>query len=224
MTSRSVNLWPPTFEKQMMIQKGYSLPLQWPQQWHCHRWLWHASPHPFPTLCSSFYRAKFLHSPNCQLTPSPILSYPHRHGTSVDIWSAVWLLQRAYTNEKQAHYSLSARPSSSMFSAANPPPRADNTTALAQQNAHPKIEFQGPCFRWSLYPMSCRPQSASSSYHPGVFTRPSADTNTTNMLSHIDLSDRTRVLERSGTTPDRNQGRKQVELLCCCCELSEHAR
>ena len=37
-------------------------------------------------------------------------------------------------------------------------------------------------------------------------------------------SDRTRVLEQSGTTPDRNQGHKQVELLCCCCGLNEHAR
>ena len=81
------------------------------------------------------------------------------------LWTSggqVWSLPHAYTRGTQAHYSLCAL-SSSVLLCGYPPSRADNTTALAQQNTDPKIEFQSP-YRNSISDQAS-PRSTPSS-HP----------------------------------------------------------
>ena len=90
----------------------HPLPFQRLQPWRCHRWFWHASPHPFPTLDPPFLRAKLLHSPNDKIiflsaTHPPKSSKTPATKTPPTSGSWVWSLPHAYTNKTQTHFSLS---------------------------------------------------------------------------------------------------------------------
>ena len=90
----------------------HPLPFQWLQPWRCHRWFWHASPHPFPTLDPPFLREKLLHSPNDKIiflsaTHPPKSSKTPATKTPPTSGSWVWSLPHAYTNKTQTHFSLS---------------------------------------------------------------------------------------------------------------------
>ena len=85
----------------------HPLPFQWPWQWHHRHRLWHASPHPFPTLCSSFHREKFPHSTTEKQLASLAGSFdlvPPKSSktlTTENPWTScpqVWSLPRAYTS------------------------------------------------------------------------------------------------------------------------------
>jgi len=100
-----------------------------------------------------------------------------------------------YTNETQAHCSLSAQPSSSTFSSVAIPllvlitlPPSPSKTLTSNQILKSVLELH---FQWSqiLYPVSHRPWSASF-HHQGVLHEhwPNTTTTTTNDVpSHIDL-------------------------------------
>ena len=72
----------------------------------------------------------------------PTTENPCRSGAQV------WSLPHANTNETQAHFFLCTAIITYVLPCGYSPFCADNTMALAQQNADPEIEFQSPCLNF----------------------------------------------------------------------------